>query len=40
MPDAVMKGLAEAREGCPTTSQKLLREGALLVDVRDAQATH
>lgn len=27
--------LAEAREVCPTTTQRLVREGALLVDVRE-----
>ncbi|MDP3961264.1 MAG: rhodanese-like domain-containing protein [Pseudorhodobacter sp.] len=35
MNEAVKKDLAEAREVCPTTSQRLLREGALLVDVRE-----
>lgn len=40
MPDVVMRGLAEAREGCPTTARPQLREGALLVDLRDAQATY
>ena len=39
MNDAVKRDLAEAHEVCPTTAQHLLREGALLVDVRDAQAT-
>jgi len=34
-----MRGLAEAREGCPTTARLVLHEGALLVDLRDAQAT-
>ena len=29
------KELAVAREVCPTTSQRLLKEGALLVDVRE-----
>jgi rhodanese-related sulfurtransferase len=29
------KDLAEAREVCPTTSRRLLAEGALLVDVRE-----
>ncbi|MFN3577742.1 MAG: rhodanese-like domain-containing protein [Tabrizicola sp.] len=33
--DAVRKDLAEAREVCPTTSQRLLKEGALLVDARE-----
>lgn len=28
--------LPEAREACPTASQKLLADGALLVDVREA----
>lgn len=36
MKDAVQKDLTEAREVCPTTSQRLLKEGALLVDVREA----
>ncbi|MFN6954855.1 MAG: rhodanese-like domain-containing protein [Acetobacteraceae bacterium] len=31
----VKKDLAEAREVCPTTSRRLLAEGALLVDVRE-----
>lgn len=35
MNEAVKKELAEAREVCPTTSQRLLKEGALLVDVRE-----
>jgi len=35
MNKTVKKDLAEAREVCPTTSQRLLREGALLVDVRE-----
>lgn len=35
MNETVKKDLAEAREVCPTTSQRLLREGALLVDVRE-----
>ncbi|OJY30044.1 MAG: hydrolase [Rhodobacterales bacterium 65-51] len=35
MNEAVKKDLAEAREVCPTTSQRLLKEGALLVDVRE-----
>lgn len=35
MNDAVKKDLAEAREVCPTTAQRLLHEGALLVDVRE-----
>ena len=30
------KDLPEAREVCPTTSRRLLAEGALLVDVREA----
>lgn len=36
MRDADHKDLAEAREVCPTTSRRLLAEGALLVDVREA----
>lgn len=36
MTDTVQKDLAEAREICPTTSQRLLKDGALLVDVREA----
>ena len=35
MNDVIQKDLTEAREVCPTTSQRLLREGALLVDVRE-----
>lgn len=35
MNETVKKELAEAREVCPTTSQRLLKEGALLVDVRE-----
>ncbi len=35
MNEAVRKELSEAREVCPTTSQRLLKEGALLVDVRE-----
>jgi rhodanese-related sulfurtransferase len=35
MNEVVQKDLTEAREVCPTTSQRLLREGALLVDVRE-----
>ncbi|EKF61492.1 rhodanese domain-containing protein [Agrobacterium albertimagni AOL15] len=35
MNETVKKDLAEAREVCPTTSERLLREGALLVDVRE-----
>lgn len=35
MKDAVQKDLTEAREVCPTTSHRLLKEGALLVDVRE-----
>lgn len=35
MSETVKKDLAEAREVCPTTSQHLLKEGALLVDVRE-----
>ncbi len=29
--------LAQAREVCPTTTQRLLKEGALLVDVRERE---
>jgi len=35
MNETVKKDLTEAREVCPTTSQRLLKEGALLVDVRE-----
>jgi rhodanese-related sulfurtransferase len=35
MNEAVKKDLAQAREVCPTTSHRLLNEGALLVDVRE-----
>lgn len=35
MNEVVKKDLAEAREVCPTTSQRLLKEGALLVVVRE-----
>lgn len=35
MNEVVKKELTEAREVCPTTSQRLLKEGALLVDVRE-----
>lgn len=35
MNEVVRRDLAEAREVCPTTSQRLLKEGALLVDVRE-----
>lgn len=35
MNEAVKKELAEAREVCPTTAQRLLKDGALLVDVRE-----
>ncbi|MHB0953175.1 MAG: rhodanese-like domain-containing protein [Allorhizobium sp.] len=35
MNDTARRELAEAREVCPTTSQGLLKEGALLVDVRE-----
>jgi rhodanese-related sulfurtransferase len=31
----VLKELSEAKEICPTTSHRLLAEGALLVDVRE-----
>jgi len=37
MNDVVKKDLTEAREICPTTSQRLLKEGALLVDVREPE---
>ncbi|WP_372840871.1 rhodanese-like domain-containing protein [Phaeovulum sp.] len=36
MNETVKKDLVEAREVCPTTSHRLLGEGALLVDVREA----
>lgn len=36
MSEPEMKDLPEAREVCPTTSRRLLGEGALLVDVREA----
>ncbi|MCA1777134.1 MAG: rhodanese-like domain-containing protein [Loktanella sp.] len=36
MTQTVQKELAEAGEVCPTTSQRLLAESALLVDVREA----
>jgi len=36
MNETVRRDLAEAREVCPTTSRRLLAEGALLVDVREA----
>jgi rhodanese-related sulfurtransferase len=35
MTEIARKELAVAREVCPTTSQRLLKEGALLVDVRE-----
>lgn len=35
MSTTARKDLAEAREVCPTTSRRLLAEGALLVDVRE-----
>ena len=35
MTQTVKKHLAEAREVCPTTTQRLLKDGALLVDVRE-----
>jgi rhodanese-related sulfurtransferase len=35
MSAAAKKELAEAREVCPTTSRRLLADGALLVDVRE-----
>lgn len=38
MNETVRKDLAQAREVCPTTSQRLLKEGALLVDVREPEA--
>ncbi|MFN4153843.1 MAG: rhodanese-like domain-containing protein [Paracoccaceae bacterium] len=35
MNEVLKKDLTEAHEVCPTTSQRLLKEGALLVDVRE-----
>ncbi|MFN3972519.1 MAG: rhodanese-like domain-containing protein [Gemmobacter sp.] len=35
MNEPLKKVLTEAREVCPTASQRLLKEGALLVDVRE-----
>lgn len=35
MNEVIQKDLSEAREVCPTTSQGLLKAGALLVDVRE-----
>jgi rhodanese-related sulfurtransferase len=35
MNETVKKDLAEAQEVCPTTTRRLLSEGALLVDVRE-----
>jgi rhodanese-related sulfurtransferase len=35
MNEIARKELAVAREVCPTTSQRLLKDGALLVDVRE-----
>lgn len=35
MVDDTPKELAEAREVCPTTSHRMMREGALVVDVRE-----
>ena len=35
MNETIQRDLAEAREICPTTSRRLLAEGALLVDVRE-----
>ncbi len=35
MNEVIQKDLTEARDVCPTTSQRLLKEGALLVDVRE-----
>ncbi|MFN3847018.1 MAG: rhodanese-like domain-containing protein, partial [Paracoccaceae bacterium] len=35
MNEVLKKDLVEAREVCPTTTQRLLKEGALLVDVRE-----
>ncbi|MFN3292958.1 MAG: rhodanese-like domain-containing protein [Gemmobacter sp.] len=35
MNEALKKDLTKAREVCPTTSQRLLKDGALLVDVRE-----
>jgi rhodanese-related sulfurtransferase len=37
MNEVIKKELTEAREVCPTTSQRLLKEGALLVDVREPE---
>jgi rhodanese-related sulfurtransferase len=36
MNEVLKKDLTEAHEVCPTTSQRLLMEGALLVDVRES----
>lgn len=35
MKDAVQKDLPEAREVCPTTSHRMMTEGALIIDVRE-----
>ena len=35
MNETVKRDLAEAREVCPTTTRRLLGEGALLIDVRE-----
>lgn len=35
MTNTIAKELAEAKEICPTTTRRLLAEGALLVDVRE-----
>ncbi len=37
MSATVKKDLPEAREVCPSTARRLLAEGALLVDVREAE---
>lgn len=35
MTEVLQKDLIEAREVCPTTTQRLVKEGALLLDVRE-----
>lgn len=35
MSGAVQSGLKEAREVCPTTTRRLIKEGALLLDIRE-----
>ena len=37
MNETIQKDLAEAREVCPTTSHRMMNEGALLVDVREPE---